>query len=303
MQGPADEECLRLRPELSLGFSASDVAEIDLAERSPQAEGLRFQITTTFLGLYGPSSPLPVFYTENLLDQDPDESLVRPFLDIFHHRALSLLYRVWEKYRHVVQFQPGGTDSMSRRLMCLGGLDGTGLADSVGIPAVRLLAYAGGLTQRPRSAPVLRGILLDYFEGLPIEIEQCVEQQVEIPEGDRNLLGVRNVELGLNFSIGERVLDRSSTFRVKIGPLALESFLGFLPGGGGRAKLEGLLDLFDPDPLDAELELWIRAEEIPALQLSREPMGLGWSTWLGEQPGEDQYVRFLLGRDSCFPEQ
>jgi len=34
-----------------------------------ERDGHRFLITATFLGLYGVSSPLPTFYTEDLMDE------------------------------------------------------------------------------------------------------------------------------------------------------------------------------------------------------------------------------------------
>ncbi|MFH1020785.1 MAG: type VI secretion system baseplate subunit TssG, partial [Pseudomonadota bacterium] len=83
-------EQLRIRPYLSLGFPPTDLVEIvelprddDSRERDRRR---RFRITATFLGLYGPSSPLPTFYTEELLDeQGDDKSVSRDFLDILNH--------------------------------------------------------------------------------------------------------------------------------------------------------------------------------------------------------------------------
>jgi len=290
-QGPAAQECIRFRADLSLGFPSSDVASVRRVE-SPGGSP-SFELTATFLGLYGPASPLPSSFTEELFDE-PDESITREFLDLFHHRAFSLFYRAWEKYRYPMRFEAGGADRISRWLFELIGIDEAYRKESHAIPPVRLLAYAGLLTQRPRSAAALRGMLADYFEGVPVTITQCVARMVEIPRDARNTLGARNCELGVDLSLGDHVLDVGMTFEVGLGPLDLEKFLTFLPPGENAARLRQLVDLFDTDARDARIALGLKREEVPSLELAGRTALLGWSTWLGDRPPEDQEVRFDL---------
>jgi type VI secretion system protein ImpH len=126
-----------------------------------------------------------------------------------------------------------------------------------------------------------------------VDIEQCVEQSLDIAPGERNRLGERNSELGMNLAIGERMVDRTATFRIRVGPVGLDTYITLLPPGANRTRLDELVDFFNTDALDFELELWLSCDEIPALELSGETARLGWSTWLGERPRSDQFVRFL----------
>jgi predicted component of type VI protein secretion system len=48
------------------------------------------------------------------------------------------------------------------------------------------------------------------------------------------------------------------------------------------------------DCLDYEIELRLRAEEVPPLQLSAPAARLGWSSWLGQREGMETRVRFLV---------
>ena len=105
-QGPPELERVRIRPLLSMSFPASDIARVESQEMPDGKE--RFRLDVTFMGLYGASSPLPSFYTEDLIRLENDESLLRGFLDLFHHRLFSLLFRTWEKYRHTVQYDAAG---------------------------------------------------------------------------------------------------------------------------------------------------------------------------------------------------
>ena len=90
------QERVRVRPDLSLAFPAADVARV---ERTGQ-NGADLLVTTTFLGLYGVSSPLPTHYTEDLMDEAAaDSSVSRDFLDIIHQRLYQLYFQCWSKYR------------------------------------------------------------------------------------------------------------------------------------------------------------------------------------------------------------
>ncbi len=51
-------------------------------EEKSDSEDERFEVQVNFLGLYGTSSPLPVFYTEDLIDEaSDDESVAREFIE------------------------------------------------------------------------------------------------------------------------------------------------------------------------------------------------------------------------------
>jgi type VI secretion system protein ImpH len=57
-------------------------------------------MTSTSWASPGPSGVLPYNYTELVIDRlrNKDRALAE-FLDIFHHRMISLFYQAWEKYR------------------------------------------------------------------------------------------------------------------------------------------------------------------------------------------------------------
>ena len=155
-QGPPERERMRFRPLLSMSFPVADIAGVSALEQPDGSE--RYRLDLTFMGLYGPSTPLPAFYTEDLIRLEDDDSLIRGFLDLFHHRLFSFVYRVWEKYRHTVQYDSSGKDYYSQRLLTLIGTSLDQLPGGEDIRAGRLLAYAGLLTQQPRSAATLRAV-------------------------------------------------------------------------------------------------------------------------------------------------
>jgi type VI secretion system protein ImpH len=287
-EGPASEELIRIRPTVSMSFPAADMEGI---QRIPKSGGEGFRITTSFLGLHSSDSPLPTFYTEDVLWKENDQAAVRSFLDMFHHRAFSLLFRTWEKYRYDVQFRNRGSDLFSQRVYSLLGLGTLQLEESAGVPAVRLLRYAGLITQRPHSAAALAGMLRDYLGLEHLKIEQCLERWVRIEDPQQNRLGDRNCRLGTDLIAGGRVRDRSGKFRITVGPVPLRTFNRLTPVGEDYAALVNIARLFVGDRLDFDIKVKLAADEVPPLQLSsRSPARLGWTSWLPGKPGSTSVV-------------
>ncbi len=276
--GPAELESIRFKPSASLAFPVSDIVSIEKTRDLPP----RFEITTSFLGLYGSDSPLPDFYTEDIIRSDPEESHVKDFLDIFHHRILSLFYRCWLKYRYYIQFISEGKDENSQRIFDLIGIGTQGIIENFKIRPVRLIRYVGLLSQKSRSASALESVLSDYFDGISVRIYQYIGRWVSIGEEDRIVLGSQNKQLGVNTTLGDRVFDFSGKFRISISISKYADYIKFLPEGENFQELVEITRLFLNAPLDFDEELTIPANEVPMLCLSSsgEAAILGRTSWL-----------------------
>ncbi|MFC1889888.1 type VI secretion system baseplate subunit TssG [Thermodesulfobacteriota bacterium] len=283
-RGPAEKEAIRFRPYEGFEFPKGDITSINEIESEENRR--RYLMTITFLGLYGTVSPLPSFYAEQILRECNEDTSVRDFLDVFHHRILSLFYRCWTKYRYHIEFRPTGNDRTSSRMFSLIGLGDQGLRSALRVPAVRLLRYAGLLTQHPRSAEGLRGLLSDYFSAGTVRVIQCTGRWVRIPKDQRSRLGRGNCTIGADCSLGQRVFDRTGGFRIALGPMGIEDFDRFLPGNRDLDALSELVGLYSTDRLDFDVELKLMGEEIPECRISSvEPVMLGWTTWTGRPEG------------------
>src|SRR5947199_303842 len=128
------------------------------------------------------------------------------FLDIFNHRFISLFYRAWEKYRFPIAYERGGDDAFSRHLYSLIGMGTAGLQKQLGISDEILLYYAGLLSQRPRAAIALEGLLQDYF-GVPVEVEQFTGEWFLMNVDALTCLGAggQNNQLGVNAALWKRI--------------------------------------------------------------------------------------------------
>lgn len=295
-RGPASREAVRLRPDTAMAFQAAEVTEI----RPPSAEGRPWRLTTTLAGLYGTSSPLPAIYSEDILQRElelaPEEDPARSFLDVLNHRLLSLIYRAWSKYRWAFSFRARGDDAISRCVYALIGLATPEARELLGVPPQRLLRYAGYLTQLPRNASGLAGVLTDWFDGVAVRVEQCLERWVPVVPDDQNRLGARNCALARDLVLGESVRDRAGKFRLRIGPLtALEDFLAFLPIGAHHKALGSLVRFLAPDPLEYDFVLGLVGPAVPELRIASDERAarLGYSSWLrAAAEASDKWERF-----------
>jgi type VI secretion system protein ImpH len=292
LPGKADSlarEPLRFRPNASMAFPRSDVSCIEVISNGE--DKTKFRMDVNFMGLYGPSSPLPAFYTEEIIDGSRDEHTQRDFLDMFHHRAISFLYRSWSKYRYYEQFEANAVDQFSQWMLSLIGFQDATLRKGLNLDWERLLAYLGLLSMRARSAPTVARILSHYFRGLPVVLDQWVERSISIDETQRAFLGQGNCSLGEDCTIGERVKDISGKFRISLGPLEFDTFRDFLPKGERYHALLDLVRLTLRDQLEFDLQLILLRSEIPDLTLAYDnPCQLGWSSWLGYISDSNQNV-------------
>jgi type VI secretion system protein ImpH len=315
--GPPQAEVVRLRAHLSLSFPPSPIYDIQ-----PASADLPVPImTVTFLGLTGPSGILPQHYTELLIrlereGKGPEKSALRAWLDLFNHRLLSLFWRSWEKYRFYIHYERGEhdgpePDAFTQALFSLVGLGLPALRNRLRVacreetaagmrerPLARiddrsLLHYSGFFAHRPRCAAALEALLRDYF-GFDVQVRQFQGQWLRLEPVNQSRLGPAgsNCELGVNLVAGDRVWDVQCKFRVRLGPLRYAAFNEFLPDRSPLPTrkafflLVHLVRLYVGPELDFDVQLVLKAEDVPECLLSADPANgprLGWNTWVRSQ--------------------
>lgn len=281
------QEAVRLHVRQALGHPPSELSA--LTERP---DGLP-KLEVNFMGLSGPMGELPVFYTAYLRQRLRDrDSTAVDFLDIFNHRLLSLFYRAWERHRFTVPYERGPEGGITHYLLDLLGLGTPGLQDRQELGDESLVYYAGLLGQRPRSALALRQILEDYFD-VPVEIIQFIGAWRKLDESticvldDDEMTAPSSTRLGLGAVAGDEVWDPQSIVRVRLGPLPLSRYLEFLPNGGAFPALRAICRFFAGQELDFEVQLVLRREDAPGVELGGEGAvapQLGWITWVKSVP-------------------
>jgi type VI secretion system protein ImpH len=280
-----NEEIVRFRSRIGLDFPSSEIHEVREIEDEKTGDK-RIEMLVNFMGMVGVSGVLPTHYTELVLDRIRHrDTAMWSFLDIFTHRAVSMFFRAWAKYRFPIAYERGNDDFTSY-LFDLTGLGTAALRGKMGLDDEALLPYAGLISQKPHSTNALQNILSDFFR-VPAKIEQFTGQWLPLSRSDYTKLGVANAKLGVNAIAGTQIWDQQSKFRVRLGPLDLKQFQAFLPVGSANRAMRSIVKFIAGREYDFDVNLSLQAKQVPGLVLTtravRRPM-LGWTTWLKTKP-------------------
>jgi type VI secretion system protein ImpH len=258
-----------VRPGFS--FPASDIQGIKANGNSNgNGNGSTPQMTVNFMGLIGPKGVLPDWYNTHALARNHHKDYCfNDFLDLFHHRLISLFYLAWKKYRLTENYSGDCADPVSGVLASLAGATEREKAadpEFFEYAQKRLLHFCGLVA---RTVPTVAGIetIVAQVAGAPARIEQFVERLIHIHEQDRTRLGRKNSTLKKDALCGRSVRDASSFFIVEIGPLTWERYMAFAPRSRNLEMLRRLIGFLAGIEYEFDVRLIIHGHAIPALGL------------------------------------
>jgi type VI secretion system protein ImpH len=282
------------------GFPANQIRSLTWPDQRSDHTYPPAEMKVSFMGLTGPAGVLPRVYTEHVrsLSVGGDEATA-DFFDIFNHRAISLFYQAWEVYRFFVPFERDQQDRLSQHLMDLTGIGTPGLEKRQLIPDQGVLFFSGLLSLLPRSALALEQVLSDWF-AVRVIVMQFQGAWHRLRDPDRCQFAdppTRSEELGVGVVLGDAVYDRGSRARIVLGPLGVDRYQAFLPGGRDHEPLRAFVAFFSNGGLDFDVQLILKREEVPefTIGMGRIPMRLGWTTWMNAR-----LQRQHDPSDSCF---
>ncbi len=283
------DDPLRLGQQPECGFAPSTLASVQ--------PGQVPRIEQFFFGLTGPNGPLPLHLTEYARERQRNagDPTFKRFLDVFHHRLLTLFYRAWAESRPTVSHDRPDDDYWSMRLAALSGRGMTSLLGQGPLADSASLHYSGHLAAQTRYPDGLRAILEHYFE-VPVSIEEYVGQWLQLPHYSQ--VGAAACTLGSDLCLGSHVWDRQHKFRIRLGPLSLEQYQRLLPGQENFAELAAWVAEHQGDELDWEVNLVLHCQETPRIDLDGRTQ-LGFNTWLGtplQDPDDLLLVRDYASR-------
>jgi type VI secretion system protein ImpH len=308
-----DDEVVRFRAVPSLRFPPAPVASV--AEVAGRREGsTRFEMSCAFLGVVGPSGALPDHYTSLLIRRlRVRDRALSSFLDIFHHRTISLFHRAWEKYRFPFRVESAASagagapeDLAAWAVFCL---TGRGTARTRGRTHLHddvFASFAGLFSRTTRPAVGLEALLTAYFE-LPVTVEQFEPEWLLLEVADRTLLPTsaeprgRHNQLGRDTILGHRRCDAQGRFRLRVGPVAYAVYREFMPVGSLLEPFCELTRAYAGPELAFDVQPVLAPREAPPCHLGGERPDrphLGWNTWLRSQPVDREFdgIRFSLDR-------
>ncbi|MGA2505939.1 MAG: type VI secretion system baseplate subunit TssG [Chitinispirillaceae bacterium] len=276
---PMGAGSIQFEPDPSLSFPTSDIVSIT------RHDG-RIVFRLSFMGLAGVSSPLPVYFSDYIVQHEAEAAALLDFLTIFNNRMYALFYRAWKKYRLI----SSAGDPLVR---CIAALAGIPLNMDLPASALRSLAYAGLNAGAPRSHASLEALVSDYFGNIPVKVTEFMPRWAPLPDpmrlGDND-----NARLGQTAILGTFLYDLSGKFRVSLGPLTPGMFESFLPKGKNHAALKGLIESFLAEPLDYDIEVLLESRDLSAVILGADNAKLGETAALGEAKGTSEIKSMVI---------
>lgn len=274
------EDQIRLGQEPSMTFAPSAISSFSLA-----AEQTRAKLRVRFFGYLGPHGPMPLHLTEFAIQRERHhgDRTFGAFLDLFHHRWLSLFYRIWAQASPTASLDRPKVDRFS---LYVGSLAGYGMAEVRNrqrIPEIAKQFFAGILSRNVRNADGLAAILTHYFR-VPARVEPFQGHWLELQDEDRTRIGERRdaARLGRGATLGKFVWDRQHKVRIVLGPMPLTTYQDLLPSGSAGPRLRDWLLSYFGHEMKCDIQLVLQENEVPPA--SPGSFGaLGWSSWLGKR--------------------
>ena len=274
------EDAVRLGQEPRMAFPPSTISGF----RAPGAAPGR--LTNLFFGMFGPHGPLPAHLTEYARERmiNRRDTTFVAFADMLTHRMMSLMYRAWVTGQPAIDFDRGGDSAFSNHVAALAGLHGAAFQRRDAMPDLAKRHFAGLLGTSVRNAEGLLAILSAFLK-VPVRIQEYVgcwltlepedQWQLGRPEGLGQAGG-----LGRTSSLGGRVWSRSARFRLIVGPVGRADYDRLLPGQPTMDKLAAIVRGYVGDTLDYDVNVVLRAAEVPRAALGQDT-ALGHTSWLG----------------------
>lgn len=307
-----EDELVRFGSWPRIGFPAGEVATVefgdDTDEYGPPAPPV---VRTTFMGLYGVDAVLPPHLIDDIVLREEGHEIVESFLDQFHHRLVTLLYRAWKKYRYPESFLPGGRDAHSQNLLCLVGFGWGEKPKRAGLPDCRMLALLGLLAQKTRTPEGLAGVIALAIPGADVRVDEFFPAMTGTgePQPLTSRPCAREPDkgsrrgLGGGYVLGRRLAYRSRAARVTLRPDNARQAHDLLPGGSLYCELIAFVKLYVGIKADIHLRMEVSSRIAPLPKIGTVRTGpaprLGWTSVLPAE--EERMIKIPLGVYEAFP--
>ena len=278
------DDAVRFGQQISMAFAPAMIASFKPAKQA------QHRMLVNFFGLGGVNGPLPLAMTEFVCERalHHEDPTLSSFLDLFHHRLISMFYRAWASVEPVVSFDRPKDDHFSRYIGSFIGIGAPSLTQRDAVADTAKRYHVGNMSSHRRSAAGLVAILRDYLQ-LPVTLKQFVGHWMRLPDDGRCHLrsGMGASLLGANTVLGSKVWNCQHRFRIVIGPLDEAQYRQLLPGGATATRLLVWVRNYVGLAMDWDVNLIVKKDQIPPCILGKNTQ-LGWGSWLrSRSPQQD----------------
>lgn len=236
-----NEEYIRLGQKPTLIFPAQAIYGLNRQTNPPW-------LMQYFFGVFGSNGALPLHLTEYAIEQERynKDIVFTRFVNIFHHRSLSLFYRGWRLAQPTADFFPDDNLSFAKKIESLVGVAelkkvyfGADDVDKKYVKSLKVLSngeenfeqrlsvfyksYVFRLAKASKNVESLK-LLLENFIHAPVEIKTNHIEYLSKQNNYCSLLGKNESTLGNGMQLGSKVLSAQSSIIIVVGPIDLDDY-------------------------------------------------------------------------------
>jgi type VI secretion system protein ImpH len=268
---------IRIRPILGLQHARTQVVSVSKQWQNEQQ--FLYYLNVNLPGLYGNASPLPKFFTEELVQAShKDQNQTRIFLDLIHQRLYQLLYSA--NIQQLPHYLDQGRKNVYAFMLAMVGFkDELWLNDFP--DKAFILRNVNIFRHQKGTVAGLQNLVQDLFPNATISIIQCVNREVDIATSQKLALNQQANQLSFSTVLGNKMLDLQSKVVLSISPLSGTEYKKWCLSPQYWQAFQGLIQYFIGQPLLVQLHVDIVAE--PDFNLCLVPdnaFALGRNAWL-----------------------
>lgn len=273
------QERHRIGQTAQMVFSPREIASLEMQDS-------RVHIRLFGLGVWGAQGAMPLHLSELVWSRsEQQDHALREFVDLFHHRALSLFWRAWFVSQDTASLDRPEEEIFSFYVASLIGMDPTEIRGGR-LPVHARLASSAHLIREARNPDGLVGALHYYFD-IPVTLQEFATHWIRLPADEMSQLGKDDsaLLLGDGAVLGETLQDRQHKFRLVLGPLTLSQYQRFSPWGEDLPVLCEWVRNFVGYEYAWDVQLILQARHVPRATMNGEHQ-LGYASWLAREEAE-----------------
>jgi type VI secretion system protein ImpH len=280
-------QVIRIRPGLGLQHARTQVISVTKQE-NPGVDVLYF-LNVNLPGLYGNSSPLPKFFTEELVQAShKDQNQARMFLDLIHQRLYQLLYD--GRTQQLPYHAPTGEKNLYDFMFSM-----VGFKDELWLKRFPdrafILRNINVLRHQKGTVAGLKKLMQSIFFAADITIEQCCSRQVNIARSQQLGLNAQGNQVSTNAILGNKATDIQAKIILSIMPISVEQYTKWCLTPNYWLALQNLIKYFVGQALLVDLRMSVIADKTLALNLApKNQFALGKNTWLAHSQSNAHVV-------------
>lgn len=230
---------VNVAPHLSLSFQSSDIEDFYINFDKT------YSIKTNFLSLYGTSSPLPTFYTEDLIEEkNEDSQITKDFYNIFNKGKYQQYFNASMKYklsnRIVENYE---TEILDLLFSFIGQNYNNKFNKLKYFSKNELLRYSNIFLHSSKTKEGLK-LLISGLLNIKIDIQEYVKTYKYIRKTQLAKVGIQNYEVGEDIHIGSKISDITTTFKIILYDLDIQSYTYYQKRNDGYKALQEIVNLY-----------------------------------------------------------